>query len=68
VTFDNRTGGGSGYTYDAAGRMAQLTINGVMQAEDKYDFAGRQAIRKLPQQGVTLHSVFDSDGRLIVAE
>jgi hypothetical protein len=48
--------------------MAQLTINGVMQAEDKYDFAGRQAIRKLPQQGVTLHSVFDSDGRLIVAE
>jgi YD repeat-containing protein len=66
VTFDNRTGGG--YTYDAAGRMAQLTINGVLQAEYLYDFAGRQAIRKLPQQGVTLHSVFHADGRRIVAE
>jgi RHS repeat-associated protein len=65
VTFDNRSGGGYGYTYDAAGRMASLTINGVLHAEYKYDFAGRQAIRKLPQLGVTLHSVFDSDGRRI---
>jgi uncharacterized protein RhaS with RHS repeats len=45
--------------------MASLTINGVLQAEYKYDFAGRQAVRKLPQLGVTLHSVFDSDGRRI---
>jgi YD repeat-containing protein len=62
VTFDNRTGGGYGYTYDAAGRMASLTINGVLQAEYKYDFAGRQAVRRLPQLGVTLHSVFDAQG------
>jgi YD repeat-containing protein len=60
VTFDNRSGGGYGYTYDAAGRMASLTINGVLQAEYKYDFAGRQAVRRLPQLGVTLHSVFDT--------
>jgi RHS repeat-associated protein len=45
--------------------VASLTINGVLQAEYKYDFAGRQAVRKLPQLGVTLHSVFDSDGRRI---
>jgi hypothetical protein len=45
--------------------MASLTINGVLQAEYKYDFAGRQAVRRLPQLGVTLHSVFDSDGRRI---
>ncbi len=60
VTSDNRTGGGYGYTYDAAGRMATLSINGVLQAEYKYDFAGRQAVRRLPQLGVTLHSVFDA--------
>jgi YD repeat-containing protein len=60
VTFDNRTGGGYGYTYDAAGRMASLTINGVLQAEYKYDFAGRQAVRRRPQLGVTLHSAFDA--------
>jgi RHS repeat-associated protein len=62
---NNRTGGGYGYTYDAAGRMASLTINGVLQAEYKYDFAGRQAVRRLQQLGVTLHSVFASDGRRI---
>jgi RHS repeat-associated protein len=45
--------------------MASLTINGVLQAEYKYDFAGRQAVRKLPQLGVTLHSVFDAQGRRI---
>ncbi len=64
VVSDSR-GAGYAYTYDAAGRMATMSINGVLQAEYKYDFAGRQAIRKLPQQGVTLHSVFDSDGRRI---
>jgi uncharacterized protein RhaS with RHS repeats len=48
-----------------AERMASLTINGVLQAEYKYDFAGRQAVRRLPQLGVTLHSVFDAQGRRI---
>jgi hypothetical protein len=29
----------------------------VLQAEYRYDFAGRQAVRVLHGQGVTLHSV-----------
>jgi RHS repeat-associated protein len=66
VTWDNRTGGGYSYTYDAAGRMASFSINGVLQAEYKYDFAGRQAIRKLyGANPVTIHSVFDAQDRRI---
>lgn len=66
VTLDNRTGGGYSYTYDSAGWMASFSINGVLRAEYKYDFAGRQAIRKLYGSGaITIHSVFDSEGRRI---
>ena len=66
VTLDNRTGGGYSYTYDSAGRMASFSINGVLQAEYKYDFAGRQAIRKLyGANPATIHSVFDAQGRRI---
>jgi RHS repeat-associated protein len=36
-----------------------------LQAEYKYDFAGRQAIRKLTASSVTIHSVFDSENRRI---
>ena len=64
--MDNRTGGGYSYTYDSAGRMASFSINGVLQAEYKYDFAGRQAIRKLyGANPATIHSVFDAQGRRI---
>ncbi len=53
------------YTYDAAGRMATMSINGVLQGSYKYDFAGRQAIRTIAATGVTIHSVFDAQGRRI---
>ncbi|MEO1538079.1 MAG: hypothetical protein AAFR73_10135 [Pseudomonadota bacterium] len=33
TTYDNRSGLGYGYTYDAAGRMATFSIDGVIQAE-----------------------------------
>jgi YD repeat-containing protein len=46
VVSDNR-GAGFGYTYDAAGRLSELRINGVLQAQYRYDFAGRQAVRTL---------------------
>ena len=45
--------------------MASFSINGVLQASYKYDFAGRQAIRTLVSSGVTIHSVFDADGNRI---
>ena len=40
--------------------MATFSINGVLQASYKYDFAGRQVVRAL-SGGATIHSVFDAD-------
>ena len=66
VPFDDRTGGSYGYTYNAAGRMSEFRINGFLQASYQYDALGRQAIRTLTSPTpVTIHSVFDSDGRRI---
>ncbi len=66
VVAEARPGGTYAYTYNAAGRMAEFTINGVLQASYKYDAMGRQAIRTLTSPTpVTIHSVFDSDGRRI---
>jgi RHS repeat-associated protein len=64
VLTDSR-GAGYSYTYDAAGRMATMSINGVLQGSYKYDFAGRQAVRTIAGTGITIHSVFDSQGRRI---
>jgi RHS repeat-associated protein len=64
VLTDSR-GAGYAYTYDAAGRMASMSINGVLQGTYKYDFAGRQAIRTTTSPAITIHSVFDSQGRRI---
>jgi YD repeat-containing protein len=40
VITDSR-GAGYSYTYDAAGRMASMSINGVLQGTYRYDFVGR---------------------------
>jgi YD repeat-containing protein len=64
VLTDGR-GAGYAYTYDAAGRMASMSINGVLQGTYKYHFAGRQAIRTTTAPAITIHSVFDSQGRRI---
>jgi RHS repeat-associated protein len=67
VVAEAWTGGGTyGYTYNAAGRMESFSINGFLQASYKYDAMGRQAIRTLTAPSpVTIHSVFDSQGRRI---
>lgn len=62
VTYDNRTGGEYGYTYDAAGRMSAFLINGVVQSEYLYNALGQQAIRRLSQEGRTLHVLHDAEG------
>jgi hypothetical protein len=43
-----------------------MSINGVLQGTYKYDFAGRQAVRTTTSPAVTIHSVFDRQGRRIV--
>ena len=46
--------------------MSEFRINGFLQASYQYDALGRQAIRSLTSPTpVTIHSVFDSDGRRI---
>ena len=66
VTAEARPGGTYGYTYTAAGRMSEFRVNTVLQASYKYDAMGRQAIRTLTSPTpVTIHSVFDSQGRRI---
>ena len=46
--------------------MSEFRINGFLQASYQYDALGRQAIRTLTSPTpVTIHSVFDSDGRRI---
>ena len=65
TTYDNRSGGGYGYTYDALGRMASFAINGVVQAEYVYNAQGQQVVRRLTQAQQTIHNVFDLDGNRI---
>ncbi len=67
IIAEARTGGGTySYGYNAAGRMETFSINGFQQASYRYDAMGRQAIRTLTSPTpVTIHSVFDSDGRRI---
>ena len=65
VTYDNRSGGGYGYTYNAAGRMDSFSINGVVQAEYVYNALGQQVGRTITQTGQTIHSIHDIDGNRI---
>lgn len=66
VIEEARAGGTYAYAYDAAGRMETFSINGFLQASYKYDAMGRQPIRTLTSPTpVTIHSVFDSQGRRI---
>ena len=65
VTFDNRNGPSYGYDYDAAGRMSDFSINGVVQAEYAYNALGQQVVRRLTQAGQTIHSLHDTSGNRI---
>jgi hypothetical protein len=65
VVTDTRSGTVYGYTYNSAGRLSALSVGGVATATYRYDAMGRQATRTLVPSGVTIHSVFDSQGRRI---
>ena len=53
-------------TNDNAGRVATLSIGGVLQAGYKYDFAGRQVVRALTSPTpVMFRWIFESDGNRI---
>jgi len=65
MTAEARAGGAYAYTYDAAGRMREFRLDGVLQAQYRYDAMGWQAKRILVPSGPTIHSVFDSEGRRI---
>ncbi len=62
VIYDNRAGQGYGYSYDAANRMESFSINGVVQAEYKYNYLGQQAVRTLVQTGTVIRSIYGPDG------
>lgn len=62
VTYDNRNGLGYGYTYNAAGRMESMSLNGVVQAEYTYNARGQQVVRNLTQLGYRIHVIHDADG------
>ena len=53
------------YAYDTAGRLASVTLNGVVQASYTYDWKGQQAVRRFPASGPAIQSVFDSAGHRI---
>jgi uncharacterized protein RhaS with RHS repeats len=45
--------------------MASVSLGGVLQAEYKYDYLGRQFSRRLVPSNTVIHSVFRSDGKRI---
>ncbi len=45
-----------------------MSINGVVQGQYRYDFAGRQAVRTVTSTVQTVHSVFDAGGNRIAGE
>ena len=53
------------YTYNAAGRMASMSINGALQGSYQHDGLGRRAIRTVAGAGITIHSVYGPDGNRI---
>jgi len=50
---------------DAAGRLASVTVGGVVQAEYRYNHLGQQAVRSFPGSGLSIHSVYGPDGNRI---
>jgi len=65
VISDNRLGDIYTYTYNAANRLSSVSLNGVLQAEYKYNVLGQQVWRKLHPSGQIIHSLFDLDGNRI---
>ena len=64
-TVTDSRAGGTVYAYDSAGRLASVTTGGVLQATYRYDVLGRQVLRTLVPSGVTIQSIFDSQGRRV---
>lgn len=53
------------YAYDTAGRLASVSLGGVVQASYTYDWKGQQAVRRFPASGAAIQSVFDFAGHRI---
>jgi len=62
VTSDDLDGSIYTYSYDAANRMSALSINGVAEAEYRYNALGQQVSRYLVAEDRTIHTVHDLDG------
>ena len=65
VTYDNRSVGGYGHSYNHAARMSGFSINGVQEAEYIYNARGQQVIRRLTQTGDEIHVIHDLAGNRI---
>ncbi len=65
VISENRLGDIYTYTYNAANRLSSVSLNGVLQAEYKYNALGQQVWRKLVPSGQIIHSIFDLEGNRI---
>lgn len=65
VTADSQSGQNYVYTYDAAGRMATVTLNSVLQAEYAYNFMGQQVRRELSASGDVIHAIHNTKGQRI---
>jgi YD repeat-containing protein len=53
------------FTYSAADRLATFSINGVVQANYRYNAEGQQVVSELTQTGETIHVVHDPEGNRI---
>jgi len=53
------------HTYDAAGRMSALSVNGTPAVEYRYNFQGQQVRRQLLTTGQIIHSLHDLGGKRI---
>ncbi|MCF6273259.1 MAG: hypothetical protein L3J37_08710, partial [Rhodobacteraceae bacterium] len=65
VISEDRLGDIYTYTYNAANRLSSMSLNGVLQAEYKYNALGQQSWRKLVPSGQIIHSLFDLEGNRI---
>jgi len=62
---DSRLSGTHGYAYNNANRMSELSKDGVVFAQYRYNALGQQSVRTLTQTGEVFHSLHDLAGNRI---
>ena len=65
MVYDDRSGTAYSYTYDEAGRMTSLSVNGTLTAQYLYNAAGQQVVRRLPSETLEIRSIFGPSGNRI---